>query len=196
MSLTDNLEMWLCDSWTTQYESEADRRVKMEEMLENVYGDTTSLESWAYFKLMDLIEVKSLVDAITNGNLDMDLLRKLIREWLADESCNVCNKYIDGEECPCEEEVEELDCEKCGNALHGGDNNKMGWSHRDYETLCDMCYDKEAEAEEQCNCCDATRPYKLLEAYKWSYCNNSECELWTCPECLNEELVCKTCQEK
>lgn len=36
-------------------------------------------------------------------------------------------------------------CDKCGNMLHGGDNNMCGKEHGDYHYLCDMCYDEEED---------------------------------------------------
>ena len=52
--------------------------------------------------------------------------------------------------CPCcAEELapEDGECDKCHNALTGGDNNKWGSEHGEYHSLCDGCYDEEEEDE-------------------------------------------------
>jgi hypothetical protein len=80
------------------------------------------------------------------GQFDPDCSKaKYFKELANIFCCNDCEVAFKKEH----EAEDQLDCEKCGNALHGGDNNKMGKSHGDYETLCDMCYDEEDKNEEK-----------------------------------------------
>ena len=68
--------------------------------------------------------------------------------------CNNCAHYDDEQGIvvceDCEETApEDGECDKCHNKLTGGDNNKWGKEHGDYETLCDMCYDIETEKDDE-----------------------------------------------
>lgn len=56
-------------------------------------------------------------------------------ELVPEDSLRLAQKIID--------EPGGLECDKCHNKLHGGDNNMMGKEHGDYISLCDVCYDEE-----------------------------------------------------
>jgi len=173
----------------------------MSEMLTNVYGaDLGSLEQWAYFRLHDLIGVKSLVDAITNGNLDIGLLRKLVQEWVTDNSCEECNEYIDGEECSCAEaEVDKVDspnlmpykkCNECGERKSCGayDEDKVWWCEE-----CGVAQEvfESGECEEDkkwgggVDCPNECGNVMMVRKEKNNWC--MDCKTWAyCPECQPE----------
>ena len=105
------------------------------------------------------------------------------------ETCDECRFNPIGE-VPC------LNCEEMYDPQRSKTQYAKGSASMFCCSDCEADFNDAQEEEEKCNCCENTSPYRRLEARGWNCCSKKECEFWTCPECLDKDLVCKTCQEE